>query len=285
MTTLHIAGQTWLEWHLHPDVVILCLGLLAGYWYAVNVWRQRVSDAGRVRGDQVAYFSLGVLVIYIAAGSPVHDISENYLLSVHMFQHLLLTLVAPPLLLAGVPTWFWEATLARPRVRPVARVLLNPLLAIFALNMLLVITHLPETVDYALRHHSFHFLVHAAIVTSALMMWWPVITKVPGLPQLSYPYQMAYLFVQSLVPAVVASFITFSRTPVYSFYEQAPRIWGMTALEDQQFGGAVMKVLGSLILWGFIAAAFFKWYAKEEAEARGPAWREVEEELHNLGLQ
>jgi cytochrome c oxidase assembly factor CtaG len=95
---------------------------------------------------------------------------------------------------------------------------------------------------------------------------------------------MAYLFVQSILPAVIASFITFSATAVYDFYAEAPRIWRISAVEDQQMAGGIMKMTGTLILWSFIGVAFFRWYAKEEAEAQGPAWSEVEEELRELGL-
>lgn len=281
---LHIAGYTWLDWNFHADVVLLCAGLLAGYWYAVSVWRLHIPDAGRVKRSQVVSYCLGVLVIYAAAGSPIHEIAENYLLSMHMFQHLLLSLVAPPLLLAGVPTWLWEALFLRPNARALARAVLHPLVAIGAFNMVLVVTHLPHVVDYTLTHHWFHFWAHILIVGASLMMWWPVITSVPGLPRLTYPYQMAYLFVQSLLPAVIGGFIVFSRSPVYDFYAEAPRIWGITAVEDQQFGAFIMKVVGSLILWGFIGVAFFKWYEREEAEARGLPWPEVEEELKELGL-
>ena len=230
-------------------------------------------------------FSFGVLTIFVATGTPIHDLSEQYLLSAHMLQHLLLTLVAPPLLIAGVPSWLWQAALTGRRVLPVAKVALHPLVTFGAFNFLIVVTHLPFVVDYALREHWFHFFVHAGLVGSAMMMWWPVVGGVQALPRLTYPYQMAYLFVQSLLPAVIASFITFSRTAVYDFYEQAPRVWGISAVEDQQIAGAIMKTAGSLILWSFIAVAFFRWYAKEEAEARGPAWSEVEEELRELGLE
>ena len=283
MVSLHIAGYYWLDWHVHPDVIVLIAGMLLAYWYAVTAWRDRIPDAGRVSRKQISLYCSGVFVVYLAAGSPIHDISEQYLLSMHMTQHMLLTLVAPPLLLAGVPTWVYQALLGG-RVRPVASVLLNPLLAIFLFNMVLVLTHLPHVVDYALRHHWFHFVVHVAIFTAALQMWWPVITRVPGLPQLSYPYQMAYLFVQSLVPSVIGSFITFSQSPVYEFYAEAPRIWGLSPIQDQQAAAFIMKVIGSLILWGFIGVAFFKWYAKEESEAKGLPWSEVEEELQQMGL-
>jgi putative membrane protein len=143
---------------------------------------------------------------------------------------------------------------------------------------------LPNVLDFTLEHHWFHFVMHAFLMTFATMMWWPVMTNVPKLAHLSYPYQMMYLFVQSLVPAIVGSFITFSTSPVYSFYERAPRIWGLTAVEDQQWGALVMKLIGSLILWGFIGVAFFKWYAREEAESRGLPWAEVEEELRDIGV-
>ena len=118
-----------------------------------------------------------------------------------------------------------------------------------------------------------------------MMMWWPVVGGMPELPRLTYPYQMAYLIVQSLLPAVVASFITFSQTAVYDFYEGAPRIWHISAVEDQQMAGGIMKTTGTLILWSFVTVAFFRWFAKEEAEAQGPAWSEVEEELREMGLE
>ncbi|HVP04680.1 MAG TPA: cytochrome c oxidase assembly protein [Dehalococcoidia bacterium] len=279
-----IVGQSWYAWHTHPDVIVLCLGFLVSYWYAITVWRPHIPDAGRVKQSQVFYYCSGVAVIYIATGSPMHDIAENYLLGVHMTQHLLLSLVAPPLLLAGVPTWLWEALFVRRYVYPVIRIVLNPLLAIFCFNMFLVMSHLPEVLNFTLEHHWFHFFMHVILMTTAVMMWWPVITNVPKLPHLTYPYQMAYMFVQSLIPAVVGSFITFSSSPVYSFYARAPRIWGLSPVEDQQWGALVMKLIGSLILWAFIGVAFFKWYAREEAEDKGIRWADVEEELREIGV-
>jgi putative membrane protein len=280
-----IGGVEWLDWHLHLDVLLLCLGLLGGYWYAINDLRPRISDAGRVKGSQTLCFSLGVLTIYVASGSPVHDLAEQYLLSVHMVQHLLLTLVAPPLLLAGIPGWLWQALLRRPNVMRVAKVLVNPLVAFGVFNFMIVVTHLPHVVDYSLENHWFHFVLHAGLFVSAMMMWWPVLSNVPELPRLSEPLQMAYLFVQSILPAVIAAFVTFSTTPVYGFYEGAPRVWGISAVEDQQIAAGLMKTVGSIILWSFIGVAFFRWYAREQAaDAEGPQWRDVEEELRELGL-
>jgi putative membrane protein len=116
-------------------------------------------------------------------------------------------------------------------------------------------------------------------------MWWPVLSPISELPRLNPPLQMAYLFMQSLLPAVMASFITFSDTVVYSYYEDAPRIWGMSALADQQVAGGAMKLLGTLILWSYMTVVFFRWYSQEEAEEKEPRWNEVEAELEQMGLQ
>ena len=285
MSLLHIAGYEWLDWNAHLDVVLICVLLEGWYLYAVTQMRVELSDAGRVKRQQVVLFTLGVLAIYLAAGSPLHDLSENYLASAHMIQHVLLTLVAAPLLLAGIPGWLWQALLRVPGVMPLAKPLTHPVVAFAIFNAALLLIHLPATIDFQLRVHFFHLFMHAVLVGTALLMWWPVLSPISELPRLNPPLQMAYLFMQSLLPAVMASFITFSDTVVYSYYEDAPRIWGMSALADQQVAGGAMKLLGTLILWSYMTVVFFRWYSQEEAEEKEPRWNEVEAELEQMGLQ
>lgn len=282
---LHIAtGPYQFHWNIHPDVILLCIFLEAGYLYAVTQLRPRVSDAGRVRRSQAWLFAAGVFTIYAVAGTPIHELSEQYLLSVHMFQHTAFTLVSAPLLLAGVPAWLWEALLRQRGMMPVAKKLTHPIVAFGLLNLLLVFTHLPVAVDYSLNHHWFHLVVHIALVASAMLMWWPILSVVPALPRLAAPLQMAYLFMQSLIPTVIASFVTFADGAVYSFYERAPRIGGISAETDQQIAGGMMKIIGSIIIWSFIAVAFFQWYAREQKQDQDPLWHDVEDELEALGL-
>lgn len=282
---LHAAtGPYQFHWSIHPDVVLFCIFLEAGYLYAVTQLRDMVSGAMPVRRSQLTLFSSGVLAIYLVSGTPVHDISEQYLLSMHMVQHVVLTLVAAPLLLTGVPVWMWQAVLRRRGVLPVARVLVHPVVAFTVFNGLTVLSHLPTVMNYALYHHWFHFVVHAGLVGTALMMWWPVLSSVPELPHLSAPLQMAYLFLQSIVPTVIAAFVTFADGAIYSFYEKAPRMWGLSAEADQQLGGGLMKMIGSLILWGMITVVFFRWYAREQAGDQDLRRDEVDDELVQLGL-
>ena len=285
MSLLHIAGYEWLDWNAHLDVVLICVLLEGGYLYAVTRMRAGLSEAGRVTQRQVVLFTLGVLAIYIAGGSPLHDLAENYLATAHMMQHVLLTLVAAPLLLAGIPGWLWQALLRAPGVMLVAKPLTRPVVAFAIFNAALLLIHLPETIDLQLRVHVFHLFIHATLVGTALLMWWPVLSPIPELPRLNPPLQLAYLFMQSLLPAIMASFITFSDTVVYSFYEDAPRIWGWTALDDQQVAGGSMKLAGTLILWSYMTVVFFRWYFQEEREEKGRRADEAEREREQLRLQ
>src|SRR6202795_4315297 len=118
---LHVSvgGPRWVDWSIHLDTIALIIVLAEAYRYAVVTLRPRVSDAGKVRRSQVLLYSGGLLALFVAGATPLHNISEQYLLSAHMVQHLIFTLVAAPLLVAGTPAWLWRYILCRPRVLPV----------------------------------------------------------------------------------------------------------------------------------------------------------------------
>jgi putative membrane protein len=222
----------------------------------------------------------GVLTVWVASDWPVHDLSEKFLYSVHMTQHLLITLLAPPLLLLGTPAW-----LARELLRPAAlyravRWLARPFPALVLFNALVVVTHWPTFVDATLGSELLHFAIHAALFLSALLMWAPVTAPLPELRPLTPPAQMLYLFLQSIVPTVPASFLVFAEKPIYRFYDTVPRLWNLSAAEDQRVAGLLMKLGGGLLLWLVIAVLFFKWHAAEEENDREARhWRDLEREI------
>jgi putative membrane protein len=270
-------------WHPHYDVWALVLLLAAGYVATLLRWGpQHVSPGERpaTRG-QVAWFLLGVATLWVAADWPVHELAEERLLSVHMVQHLLMSLVAPALLLAGTPGWLLRSLL-RPRwLLAVVRQLARPVPALLIFNAWIAISHWPALVELSLRSEAMHFGVHAVLVGTALLMWMPVLSPIVEIPRLRYPGQMLYLFAQSIVPTVPASFLTFADSPLYPFYGLAGQLFGIDAVTDQRIGGLIMKLLGGLILWGFIAVLFFRWHRDEElAGADQPVWQDVEAELH-----
>jgi putative membrane protein len=267
---------------MHVDSVLVVVVLEALYATALSrVGPGRVAAGEPVASPgQVTAFTLGAGVLLVASTWPVHDLAEGYLLSVHMVQHLLLTLVAPPLLLMGTPAWLLRMILSPRWLRWTMRRVARPLLSLVLFNAVIVLSHWPLVVDLALRHHPVHLLVHVVLFVTASMMWWQVVSPLPEYPALSYPGRMLFLFLQSIVPTVPASFLTFGSSVIYPFYAEAPRIWGMSALTDQLVGGLIMKLVGGAILWLGIAVFFFRWWREEQAEGWDALkWRDVEHDI------
>lgn len=263
-------------WHTHPDVWFL-LGALA----LLYVRAARVSPPSR---RQALTFASGLFALLVASDWPVHDLAEGYLYSVHMVQHMVFTLVAPPLIILGVPGPMLDRMLGHGGTRAVVRRLARPVPALIIFNAVMVASHWPAWVDATLRHHPLHFVAHAVLLGSGFLMWMSIVSPLEDMPQLHPLAKMMYLFLQSILPTVPASFLTLGSTPLYHFYEHVPRLWGLSALTDQQIAGVIMKVIGGLYLWLIIVVVFFRWYAREED--RDPdvlTWDQVERELKQLG--
>jgi putative membrane protein len=272
-------------WHPHLDVWALVAVLAGGYWLAIRHWGPRHVSPGEpsaTRGQKAAFY-LGVLTIWLAADWPVHELAEERLMSVHMVQHLLLSLVAPPLLLLGTPGWLLR-TLLRPRwLAAVVRGLARPFPALLLFNAFIAFSHWPVIVGAALRSEPIHFGLHAALVSTALLMWMPVLSPMFEIPRLRYPSQMLYLFAQSIVPTVPASFLTFADGPIYPFYGIAAPLIGVDPVIDQRIAGLIMKIVGGFILWGFIAVLFFRWNKQDSLTGSDePAWQDVERQVNRL---
>jgi putative membrane protein len=271
-------------WNLHPDALAVGLVLEGAYlWALARLGPSAVPpDEPRASRRQVIWFSSGVLVILAASLWPIHDLSERYLLSAHMVQHTLISLVAPPMLLLGMPAWLLRRVLAPRPLRAVVRQLTRPIIALVVLNTVIVLTHWPAVMNLMLRDHPLHLVGHLFLFLSATAMWWPVVSPLPEMPTLSYPGRMLYLFLQSIVPTVPASFLTFGSQPLYSFYATAPRIWGVSVLTDQTVAGLIMKLLGGAILWTVLAVVFFKWYLVEQQDGWDELkWRDVERDVRS----
>ena len=278
------AGLSGWEWHAHPDVWALIAVLGGSYWLGLT----RLGPA-RVRAGepvatrrQVLTFCAGLLALWVHADWPIHDIGEHYLFSVHMFQHIGFTLIAAPLLLLGLPVWLVRTMVgARPLHWVVSRVA-RPLPAAVVFNLVTVLTHWPVVVEAAVRNHPLHFAVHVVIFTSAALMWFPVLNRVPELPRIrSDAARGLYLFLQSVIPTIPASFLTFGEGLLYPFYGEVPRPFAMSALEDQRTAGALMKVYAGLLLWSVILVVFFRWYDRDQKQAAEGVltWEQVEREL------
>jgi putative membrane protein len=275
-----------IAWHTHLEVWALVAGLAGGYLYAIRRWGPRYVSPGEPPASrgQVVAFLLGVVTILVAADWPVHELAEERLFSVHMAQHFLISLVAPPLLLLGTPGWLLRRLLAPRWLLATVRWLSRPLAALLLFNGYIAVSHAPFMVQLQVSSEPLHFLLHCTLFGTAMLMWMPVLSPIAEIPRLSYPGRMLYLFLQSIVPTVPASFLTFAGDPLYPFYAKAAPMIGVDPVLDQRIAGLTMKLLGGFLLWSVIAIQFFKWHAQEEATGTAETWDEVERELNRAEL-
>lgn len=267
------ASIDWRHWEFHPSVVIGVV-LLGGLYVLLGG-----RSAARRR---VTAFAASLLVLLASLNGPLHDLSDRYLFSAHMVQHLILTLLFPPLFLYGV-----SADLARRVIRPgwaraLGARLVQPIPAAIIFTVPIVLWHLPPFYEAAMRHHGLHIVQHLVFLATSVVMWWPVLSPLPELPRASYPGQLLYLFLLGIPMSVVGAMITLADAPLYPFYVAAPRVMGLTPLDDQQIGGLVMWVPGGLVFWLAMTVVWFRWSARE---ARGDAERQVPPEAYGLSAK
>lgn len=277
---------------LHPDARIgwsnftvhwsTVLGL-AALW-GLYEWRARAHRAGAgghetgvVTGGERAAFVSGLVVMFLALNGPLHDLSDYYLFSAHMVQHLVLTLAVPPLLITGTPGWMLRPALGVRVVAAAARGVTGAKAAFVIFNVVVAAWHLPALYNTAMAHHPVHIAQHLMFLVSATLMWWPLLSPLPELPRLAYPAQMLYAFLMSIPMSIVAIYVALADHVLYPAYSAAPRLWGLTPLGDQQLGGLIMWVPGGLIFWVVMSVIFFKWQRADVDDRAGAQvnWRPV----------
>jgi len=257
------ATDAW-RFQFHPEVWLLVAALVGFGWYVVRVVAPVAGPGGgaaAVTGRGRLCFVAGVALLWVSADWPMHDIAEEYLYSMHMVQHLLISFVVPPLLLMAVPEWLARLIVVEgSRSARIIRRLVRPLLAGVAFNALQALMHWNAVVELSVRSGAFHYAMHLLMFVAALAMWTPVVGPLREL-HLSEPAKMVYLFAMSIIPTVPAAWLTFAEGSVYPVYDHAQRLFGISVAADQQAAGAVMKVLGGLYLWTLIAVRFFRFSA------------------------
>lgn len=263
---LHAEPFSWTEWRLYTDFMVGWLLLGGAYFLCAGPLRKRFPGSRPVPRWRLASFSAGLLVMLVALQGPLHELSDYFLFSAHMVQHLAVMLIMPPLLLAGTPDWMIRPALRLPGVLPAARWLTIPLVAFCLNNVVFGAWHFPGPYDLMMRNHDVHVAMHLMIMATGIVMWWPVMSPLPELPRVAPPLQILYLFVLGVPMMVVAALITLNDRAMYQWYVEAPRIFPISPLDDQRLGGVIMWVPGALVLWLSITAVYFRWTAKEQAE-------------------
>jgi putative membrane protein len=255
----------WWPWKWEWSVLLGCGLLAALYLLALGPWRHRLGGVGPFETGRAACFLAGLAVVVASLDGPVHDLSDLYLFSAHMVQHLFLAQVFPLLFLLGLPPWL-KLRLLRPRPVDAAwRLLTGVPLGFVLYTVVFAVWHSPALYDLMMRAHNFHIVMHLSVMFTATLMWWPIAGEAAVRRPLGPPGQMLYLFLVGTPMMGIAALITFAGTPLYQWYALAPRLWGMTAVEDQRLGGLIMWVPGTLYYWGVLSVVYFRWALRERA--------------------
>jgi putative membrane protein len=267
----------WASWSLQPAVLV---GLGAAAWgYARGLGTLWSGDRRRgVTGRQVAAFAGGLLALFVALVSPIHSVSAE-LLWVHMVQHVLLVLVAAPLLVLGAPLvpmtlavpLGWRRTLrAWGRIgwiRWTGHLLTRPVTAWVLQFAALWAWHAPKLYDAAARSQGIHALEHLSFLATAILFWWVALR--PGVHRrLSGGPEVLYVLTAGIQSGALGAVLTFAGSPVYPVYAQTVGRWGVTPLQDQQLAGLIMWIPAGLIYLVVAGALFVRWLLTAERDAR-----------------
>lgn len=265
-------NQPW-TWQpqAYPGIWAAMLVLLGTYLWALREAPRAAGSLDDASRRKRWFFLGGWALLWAATDWPLGALGAGYLATAHMAQFVIYTMAAAPLLVLGIPEWMARRLLSRLRAYRLVRLLAQPVVAGLTFNAVLVATHAPITVDTFRTNQAASFVLDAAWLAAALLLWLPVCGPLEELKP-SLPVRGVYLFLAAgLVPMIPGGFLTFAETPLYAIYELAPRVGGIDALSDQQAAGAIMKVGNIPLLWPVLAGLFIRWATEDRAATRPPS--------------
>ena len=233
-----------------------------------HAWLARSApDAAR---KHTIYFLAGLATLWVALETPIDSISDHYLDSVHMLQHVLLAFVAPPLMLLGLSPSMAARVARIPGWRPAT----EPIPAQVLAAAVMIGWHVPSLYDATLHNEELHIVEHLMFIGSGVLLYWPIIdaTSAQSRWRMSAGARLVYILLATLPQDGVALALIFSRVPFYEFYVHVPRlIAGFTALIDQTIAGAVLMIFGKVTLAVAALWIFFRWFGAEQRADRAHA--------------
>lgn len=239
------------DWSLDLDGFVTAAALVVFYAAAT-----RVFPAPRWR---VALYGLGVAIVFFTRVTPLATIANHYLLSAHLLQNIAIAEWAPALLVAGLPPAL-AAFLVRTRG---ARFLTRPTVALPLWLGTYVVWHLPWVYDAALEHpRTLLHLEHLCYLAAGVLLWWPVFQSAPH--RLTSGGKALYLGAAFAFVSPLGLLLSLLGRPIYTFYEHAPRLWGVTPLGDQRIAGVTMTVAEAVLFFCLIAFFVARFFGEEE---------------------
>jgi len=255
-----------LHWHTEPLLLITILGI--GWLYALGIGplRERIAPGAAFPLGRCLAFYTGLAIIYLAVGSPLDQLGEQFLFSAHMLQHMLLIYFGPLFLFYGAPSWLVDRLLRPKRIRSAMKVLTHPACGGLLFTFVYTIWHVPALYESALQDKRIHVLEHWSMFVLGVLMLWPSLTTSTLVPRRSYGLRMLAIFLLMVGQLPVFAFLCFGGEAFYPTYVWAPRIVPLSPLDDQILGGILMKVVNMGFSLTILGCCFYAWAKKESAE-------------------
>ncbi len=252
-SVLQAALASWsIPWVPTLAILITALAYLRG-WYLL-----RCAGFPLIPAWRVCWFLAGLLSLWTALAGPL-DVFNSWLLTAHMIQHMVLMMIAPPLILLGNPLIpivrgmpvFAAREFAGPFLnwkpaQRLGRFLTQPGFALVLMSLVMLGWHVPAPYELAVRSPAWHQFEHTCFLVSSLIFWWPVIQPWPSQSQLPQWAMVPYLLIADLANTALSAVLVFADHVLYPSYLDAPRVFGLSAREDQSAAGAIMWVVGSV---------------------------------------
>ncbi|MEF2966200.1 cytochrome c oxidase assembly factor CtaG [Paenibacillus sp. M1] len=275
-----------------PLVLAVMLLVTAGYFVLTGPLNEKFGQGQRVSAGRKILFVLGMVALYLAQGGPV-ELLGHMMFSFHMVSMALSYLVAPPLLMLGLPAWVWQAAVSYLGRGPLRRLkfLTHPIVAALVFNGLFSFYHIPVIHDYVMLHFGVHRLYYVVLFAASVLMWWTLVKPLPDGAEVQGLKKMGFIFLNMVLLTPACGLIIFAPEPLYATYSD-PAVWAKAMgycisgdpatlisrfggpgyfgyLEpriDQQVGGILMKFIQEIIFASMLAYVFFQWYRQENRE-------------------
>jgi putative membrane protein len=247
-------------WQADPSTLI-ALFVLAGTYVGASL---KLGQRPTIR--QGVAFVAAMLTILVAIAGPLDELTRERSFAVYIFQQMLLVFVVPPLLLSGLPGWMVRPLMLNHFVEPVGRVITRPLFAFLLFAAVFTLIHYPWVCDRVCHVHPFYGYLHALLLFTGCLLWWPLLSPLPEYPRMTYPMQIMYLFLLMIPMTAVAAPITLAGSILYVFYIGGIHPLGLTPMADQVLGGLIMWVGQGVYIMFVFTAIFYRWSRYDDQE-------------------
>jgi putative membrane protein len=279
-----------------PLMMIAAMAIIVLYTFIVGPWRHRFAQAQSVSVPRQASFIIAIVLLYLTQGGPL-SLLGHLMFTFHMTNMALAYMLVPPLLIYGIPDWLWrrifQAKIWRLRV---FRLVMNPIVCLGLFTLAFSVYHMPDNHDWIMTHLTVHRLYYILLFISSMMMWWHIYCPIPEWRRMSHMLSLGYIFMSGLLLTPACVMIIFANEPLFAVYND-PQVWVkamaycitgdpasllsqfegpaffnlMSAKDDQQTGGIIMKLVQEFINAAALYTVFMQWYRKERDSEDGSA--------------